>query len=180
MISFSLEVVNLYPENAADTICQALEWIRANAAPGRRRSGSFYARIARSAFEDIRGLAAEGFTYAAICEAFEANGLLPKGSKPYSLSRAIRREGIRRQKRTEPVKAERLVGKTAGKKSDSTAPNPTKAEPVKQDFGAPRTPSMKNEKEDEKIKALTNFAQETALGKLTKHSDGSFDFDWED
>jgi hypothetical protein len=180
MISFFLEVVNLCSDNVADAICQTLEWIRANAAPGRRRSGSSYARIARSAFEDIRGLTAEGFTYAAICEAFEANGLLPKGSKPYSLSRAMRREGIRRQKSAEPVKSERLVDKIAGEKSDVAAPNPPKTEPVKQDFGAPRTPSMENEKAEKWTKALAVPAVETALGKLTKHSDGSFDFDWED
>jgi hypothetical protein len=90
----------------------------------------------------------------------------------------MRREGIRRQKRAEPVRAERFVGKIAGGKLDSAAPNPTKAEPVKQDLGSPRTPSMGNEKAKERLKALTGSVQETALGKLTKHSDGSFDFDW--
>jgi hypothetical protein len=180
MIPFLREVMNLCRENTVETIRQALDWIRANAAPGRRRSGSSYARIARSAFEDIRGLTAEGFSYAAICEAFEANGLLPEGSKPYSLSRAMRREGMRRQRRAGLVETERLVGKTAGEKSGSAAPNPTKAEPVKRDFGAPRAPSMENEKAEKWEKALAGSAVETGLGKLTKHSDGSFDFDWKD
>ena len=67
MISFLLEVINLCQENTADAISKTLDWIRANAAPGRRRSGFSYARIARSAFEDIRWLTAEGFSYAAIC-----------------------------------------------------------------------------------------------------------------
>ena len=167
-------------ENIADAITQTLDWIRTNATPGRRRSGFSYARIARSAFEDIRGLTAEGFSYAAICEAFEANGLLPEGSKPYSLSRAMRREGMRRQRRAGLAETERLAEKTAGEKLGSAAPKPTKAEPVKQDFGAPRTPSMENEKAEEWVKALASPAVETGLGKLTKHSDGSFDFDWKD
>ena len=58
-----------------------------------------YAHIARVAFDDITALTAEGFGYAAICEAFEANELLPEGSKPYSLSRGVRRKRARRQRR---------------------------------------------------------------------------------
>ena len=71
-----------------------------------RHSDSCYARVIRAAFEDIADIATEGFSYAAICEAFEANGLLPEGSKPYSLSRAIRREGARRQKRGKSTETE--------------------------------------------------------------------------
>jgi hypothetical protein len=177
MIAFLREVMNLCPENenVADAISQTLGWFRANAAPGRRRSGFSYARIARTAFDDIRELTAEGFSYAAICEAFETKGLLPEGSKPYSLSRAMRREGSRRQKRAAPVRG--FAEKSAGKKLDTAISNSPKLEPVKQSFG---TPVMEKEKADEKVKALTGSAEETALGKLTKHSDGSFDFDWKD
>jgi hypothetical protein len=149
--------MNLCPENAADLISQTLGWIRANAARGKQRSGFSYARIVRAAFEDIRELTAEGVSYAAICEAFEANGLLPKGSEPYSLSRAMRREGARRQKRAEPARTERLAGKPAGKP----------------DSGTPRALSAGKER----VKELTASTEETALGKITRHSDGSFDFD---
>jgi hypothetical protein len=170
--------MNLCSEEAAGAIRQALDWIRANGTPGKRRPDFSYARIARAAFEEIRELAAAGFSYAAICEAFETNGLLPEGSRPYSLSRAVRREWIRRQEHAKPAETERLVGKPAGKKLDAALPNPPKAEPVKPDFGTPRTSLTEKEKEKERVKALTGSAEETALGKITKHSDGSFDFDW--
>jgi hypothetical protein len=165
MILFLREVMILCPETVADLINQTLGWIRTNAAPGRRRSGSFYARIAHAAFEDILKLTAEGFNYATICEAFETNGLLPEGSKPYSLSRAMRREEIRRQKREKQAGVERFVGNT-DKKLSAATPKP---EPGKTNLDS---------KPEEWLRKVTSSTEETALGKLTKHSDGSFDFDW--
>jgi hypothetical protein len=32
--------------------------------------------------------------------------------------------------------------------------------------------------EKERVRKMTGSAEETALGKITRHSDGSFDFDW--
>jgi hypothetical protein len=32
--------------------------------------------------------------------------------------------------------------------------------------------------EKERVRKMTGFSEETALGKITRHSDGSFDFDW--
>ena len=103
--------------NIADAVHRAAGWIRANRVPGRRHLDSRYASIARAAFDDISGLAAEGFGYAAICEAFVAKGLLPEGSKPYSLSRAMRRERARRQRRAEP--AETAPVQDSGQKQDA-------------------------------------------------------------
>ena len=93
----------------ADAIDQAVGWIKANRTPRRGRSDSRYARIARAAFDDISELAAKGFGYAASCEAFVANGLLPEGSKPHSLGRTMRRERTRRQRRVKPAGAETVV-----------------------------------------------------------------------
>jgi hypothetical protein len=98
-----MEVICMCQENIADAVHRAAGWIRTNRMPGRRRSGFSYAHIARAAFDDISGLVSEGFGYTAICEALAANGLLPPDAKPYSLSRAVRREGARRQKRAEPA-----------------------------------------------------------------------------
>jgi hypothetical protein len=117
MIFFFREAISMCQENIADAVQRAAGWIKANRMPGRRRLDSRYARIARAAFDDISGLAAEGFGYAAICEAFVANGLLPEGSKPYSLSRAMRREGARRQKRAESAGAAPV--QDSGQKQDA-------------------------------------------------------------
>jgi hypothetical protein len=35
-----------------------------------------------------------------------------------------------------------------------------------------------HEGEHEWVRKITSSTEETGLGKLTKHSDGSFDFDW--
>jgi hypothetical protein len=160
--------MNLRQENIAGEIRRTLDKVRANNTPGNRRPGFSYARVVRAAFEDIRGLMAEGFSYAVICEALEADGLLREGSRPYSLSRALRREGIRRRKLAGLTEARLLpddVGKNPPSAETSTAIQEVpKPEPGKRGM--------------ELARKMTGSAEETALGKLTKHSDGSFDFDW--
>jgi hypothetical protein len=128
-------------ENIDGAIHQAIGWIRSKRTPGRRRSGCRYVRIARGAFDGINGLTAEGFSYRAICEAFEASGLLPEGSKPYSLSRALRRERARRQKHiilpgTTPVQD--ISGKKAADKAPTAIEGFTKPEPEKTAAGGGR------------------------------------------
>jgi hypothetical protein len=200
MIPFLWEVMNLYPENVTDAIRQALGWLKANSAPGRRRGDFSYARIARAAFEDIRGLTAEGFSYAAICEAFETNGLLPKGSKPYSLSRAVRRETARRQKRAEPAGTERAIQDVGGKldapKTSASAKGVQgpEHEGMAVPDGRKLTDKPDNafnarpadfDKTDIKavtpteIKALLNEeSYDNGRGfRITKHSNGSFSYD---
>lgn len=162
-------------ENFAGAIRQTLGRIRTNGAPGRRRSGISYAHIARVAFEDMRELTSEGFSYVAICEALEANGLLPEGSRPYSLSRALRREGIRRQKLADLTETERFPDGVDQKSRAAEAPSNlqevTKSEPA--------NPNAREKSEEKEwVRKITGSTEETGLGKLTKHSDGSFDFDW--
>jgi hypothetical protein len=115
---------------------------------------------------------AEGFSYAVICEALERDGLLREGSRPYSLSRALRREGIRRQKLAEtgrfPDDADKKprAAETSAALHEATKPEP-------------ENPNAKEKpREHEWVRKMTGSTEETGLGKLTKHSDGSFDFDW--
>ena len=96
-------------EDVAEAIRRAIGWFKENRAPGSGRPGPRYARIARAAFDEINALTAEGFGYAAVCEALEVNGLLPGGSKPCSLSRAVRREG------GEAAKARKVSGACSGR-----------------------------------------------------------------
>jgi hypothetical protein len=200
MIPFLWEVMNLYPENVADAIRQALGWLKANGTPGRRRGDFSYAHIARAAFEDIRELAAAGFSYAAICEAFETNGLLPKGSKPYSLSRAVRRETARRQKRAKPAGTEQPI-QDAGSKLD-TAKTPTSVKgALNPEHGRAAAPDERKltvmpdgtfntrpaDLNETDIKAVTTTKIKAVLNeesynngrgfRITKHSNGSFSYD---
>jgi hypothetical protein len=171
--------MNLRAENHAGNIAgeirQTLDMIRANSAPGIRRPGFSYARVVRAAFEDIRELMAEGFSYAIICEALERDGFLREGSSPYSLSRALRREGIRRRKIAELAGTERFSDGADKKPRAAETPSllheTTKPEP--ENPNAEEKPG-----EHEWIRKITDSTEETGLGKLTKHSDGSFDFDW--
>jgi hypothetical protein len=183
-----------------DAIHQTLAWIRTNSAPGRRRADFSYARIARSAFEGIRELTSEGFNYAAICEAFETNGLLPKDSKPYSLSRAVRREMARRQKRAEPAGTERPIrdagSKSGAAKTSASVKNvlipgheitavPDERKPaVKPDNAFSMRPDDLNGTDIEavaatKTKAILNEeSYDNGRGfRITKHSNGSFSYD---
>jgi hypothetical protein len=172
MIPFLREVMNLCHENIGGAIRQTLDQVRANGTPGSRRPGFSYSRVVRAAFEDIRELTAEGFSYVVICEALETNGLLPEGSRPYSLSRALRREGIRRQK----IAGTGRLPDDVGKKSRAAETSTGLQELPKPE---PEKPNAKEKSEEhEWVRKITGSTEETGLGKLTKHSDGSFDFDW--
>jgi hypothetical protein len=169
MIPFPWEVMNLCPEKIVDAINQTLDWIKAEGTPGRQRADFSYARIARLTFENIRELTALGFSYVTICRGFVINGLLPEGAEPCSLSRAMRREGIRRQKHIGPEKAERL-GQNMEKKLDVVRMSTTVISAEKPESGGTTS--------DEKTAKMAETTVNTGLGKLTKHTDGSFDFDW--
>jgi hypothetical protein len=200
MIPFLREVMNLYSENMTDAIHQTLDWIKANSTPGRRRADFSYSRVARAAFEDIRELTAAGFSYAAICEAFETNGLLPEGSKPYSLSRAVRRETVRRQRRAEPAGRERSIQNAGGKldaaktsASVKSVLNPVHERiavsdgrklTVKPDNVSNTRPVDSKETDIKaaaatEIKAILNEeSYDNGRGfRITKHSNGSFSYD---
>jgi hypothetical protein len=131
-----------------------------------------YAKTVFWAFDEIRFLLEKGVKFVRICKAFEISGMLPENSSAHSFRQAFHRERKRRVKNGFADK------KMDAEKTASVFKASPKAEPVKPNFGTPRTSLTEKEKEKERVKALAGSAEETALGKITKHSDGSFDFDW--
>jgi hypothetical protein len=139
-----------------------------------------YSITVSAAFEKIALLREKGMRFEKICAAFAKTGLLPCGAKPHSLSQAFLREKRKREKTARAADAGMAEKASAAEiaETDRTAKfsqKPEQAEPV---FGASRAPSMEKGKAEERAKTLTGSTEETTLGKLTKHSDGSFDFDW--
>jgi hypothetical protein len=88
------------PPDGTDGILEALKRVRIRDSPGNRRALSQFARIARSAFDEIEELRYERFSLVTICKALETEGYLPEGSDPGSLSKALRRERKRRGSRS--------------------------------------------------------------------------------
>jgi hypothetical protein len=174
MIPFHREVMNLRAENLAGEIRRALGRVRKNGAAVKRRSGFSYAYVARAVFEDIRGMTEEGFSYVDICEALEANGFLPEGSEPRNLGRAMRREKARRQRHTLAAETERIAD-SAGEK-----PGRDETRPAMQDIPKPEPEKTEpgGKPDGHEWRRIAGSTEETGLGKLTKHPDGSFDFDW--
>jgi hypothetical protein len=158
------EAVSLETKDIGESVRFAAGSLRKQPAVQRRGNIS-YSLVVKAGYEEILGLRTDGYSYDLICEAFTGNGLLPERPNPKALCNAFLREKKRRGKKVQPSGA-------AGENAISKSPE---AEPVKPDSG---TSPMENEKTEERVKALTGSAEETALGKLTKHSDGSFDFDW--
>ena len=151
-----------------ESVRRAVDSVRRRPA-ARRRANMFYSLTVKAGYEEILGLRADGYSYDLICEVFAENGLLPERANPKTLCSAFLREKRRREKREKKIRPFGTVKKEA-------APEPPKAEPAKPDSGTLRAPLT----EKERIKALTASTEKTAMGKITQHSDGSFDFDWKD
>jgi hypothetical protein len=134
--------------------------------PLHRNINRTYSKTVRSAFEKVEKSRADGFSFTQICEAFEKAGLLPRQAHTHSFRQAFYREPKRRDREKELL---RHIKDDAGVSKKETIPEPPKAEPAK------RNPT---DGLAEGIKSLTSSTEETALGTLTRHSDGSFDFDW--
>jgi hypothetical protein len=158
--NFGKEAASLDTEGICESVRFAADSLRKLPAI-RRRANVSYSLVVKAGYEEIRGLREDGYSYDLICEVFAQNGLLHGHTNPKALCTAFLREKKRR---------ERKVQSSGVVKKDVISATP-KAEPAKPDFSDPLAGK-------EKIKALTGSAEETALGKLTKHSDGSFDFDW--
>jgi hypothetical protein len=120
----------------------------------------FYSLTVKAGYEEILGLRDDGYSYDLICEVFAENGILPEHANPKTFCSAFLREKKRREKKARPY---------GGAKKEAI-PDQPKAEQVKLNFAA----DLKKKKE---TKALTGFTEETALVKVTRHSDGSFEFD---
>jgi hypothetical protein len=148
-------------DDIAELVGRAADAVRKKPAI-RRRSNVSYSRTVKAAYEEILGLRADGYSYDLICETFAENELLPEHANPKTLCSAFLREKRRREKKKAQL---------SGRAKKEANLNPPKVEPAKSDFNAALM-------EKERIKALTGSTEEMALGKLTKHADGSFDFDW--
>jgi hypothetical protein len=151
---------------------------------GRKRANMSYSLTVKAGYEEILGLREDGYSYDLICEAFAENGLLPERANPKTLCSAFLREKKRREKKA------RLIGKV----KKEAIPDTPNAEPAKPHFAADLTekkemkilamPAKAGKEEsiegakEELMRKLASPAEKTGLGKLTKYSDGSFDFDW--
>jgi hypothetical protein len=136
--------------------------------PPDRNINRTYSKTVRSAFEKVEKARADGFSFTQICEAFEKTGLLPGQAHPHSFRQAFYREARRRGREKELLMR---IKDDAGTSKKETIAEPLKAGPAK------ANPADSDSLAD-RIKSLTSSTEETALGTLTKHSDGSFDFDW--
>jgi hypothetical protein len=165
--SFGKEAASLETKDIGESVRSAAGSLRKQPAI-RRRGNVSYSLVVKAGYEEILGLRADGYSYDLIREAFAGNGLLPERSNPKALCSAFLREKKRREKKVQ----------SSGTAEKNAIPKSPEAEPAKPDSGASR--ALTTEKAEERIKALTGSTEETALGKLTKHSDGSFDFDWKD
>ncbi|MDR0764232.1 MAG: hypothetical protein LBE65_01395 [Synergistaceae bacterium] len=128
-----------------------------------------YSLTASAAFEEIALLRGKGMRFEKICAAFAKAGLLPNDAKPHSLSQAFLREKRRREKTA------RTEGAGTAEKSSATETNRAARVPQKTVQAAPDSGAEAAEKEW--IRKQTSMTVDTGLGKITRNSDGSFDYD---
>jgi hypothetical protein len=86
-----------------------------------------YAKAVSIAFDEIKALREDNFRLIDICKGFEEIGLLPQGSKPCNLGKALKREDVRRRKKGQDKDSGSIkngaLAKTAPKPPDK-APSP--------------------------------------------------------
>jgi hypothetical protein len=138
-------------------------------APIRRRDDVSYALVVKIGYEEILRLREDGYSYDVICEVFAENGLFPNGANPKSLRSAFLRETNRREK-----KLKAAIPKNSGAAQKAAAPA------VKTDSaagGIAPKPKDKEAPEKEWIRQQTSTTINTGMGRITKNSDGSVDYD---
>jgi hypothetical protein len=140
----------------------------------RRRKNIRYAHVAKVGYEEIQQLRDDGYSYDTIRDDLVARGVFEEGAASGNLCSAFLRERKRRAMSERP-EAERSGWKEAKKPRESETPTVIhevpKPEPAKPNI-------QKKSEEREFVRKITGSTEETGLGKLTRHSDGSFDFDW--
>jgi hypothetical protein len=130
-----------------------------------------YSRAIFSAFEKIASLREKGVEYARICKSFETAGLLPENANLHSFGQAFRREKARRDKYAKSTKT------PIPEKSDRGTAKNTADSPLKAHKSAEEATKAGDEAADKEwIRKLTGTTVDTGLGKIIKHSDGSFEF----
>jgi hypothetical protein len=131
-----------------------------------------YSRAIFSAFEKIAPLREKGIGYARICKAFESFGLLPENADPHSLGQAFRREKARREKYSAKTPPSERSDRDTAKKA---AASPWKADKSIAKTAPEAAEAGNDATEKEWIRKLTGTTVDTELGKIIKHSDGSFE-----
>jgi hypothetical protein len=158
---------------------ERIEEILRNEAPLNRKGGHVHSDTAKKYFSKIKSLRGRGFSFVQLCGAFEKAGLLPEKSNPYSLRQAFLREAARRARAEELLKAVRdtVLEEAAMPSPKANMPDrtPTAKAAAVQNSQA-RRPG-KEDTEKEWIQKQTSATVETGLGRITKNSDGSFDYE---
>jgi hypothetical protein len=171
-------------------IREAVEAIR-KTPPIQRRKNASYSIIVRTGYDDIKQLRADGYSYDVICEVFAEKGVLQPNANPKNLCSAFLREMKRREKR---AMAANISNSTEAKKpTDIKAGNQaTQQKTATQDRGklvvnpdntfnirpTGLTESDIEAIEKKRIRDMTSVTYKNSLGdKITKHTDGSFDFE---
>jgi hypothetical protein len=124
---------------------------------------------ASAAFEEIALLRGKGMRFEKICVAFAKEGLLPNDAKPHSLSQAFLREKKRREKMARTGGAG-TARKSSAAETNRAAKFPKEPVPAVSDSGGGAA-------EKEWIRKQASTTVDTGLGKIIKHSDGSFSYD---
>jgi hypothetical protein len=175
--------------NLKEAVKEAVEAIR-KTPPVQRRKNAIYSIAARTGYDDIRQLRADGYGYDVICEVFAEKGVLQPNASPKNLSSAFLREMKRREKRA--MAANTSNSAEAKKPTDMKAGNQ-----VTQQKGTPDreklivnpdhtfnirpnglTESDVDAIEKKRVREMTGVKYKNAWGDtITKHTDGSFDFE---
>lgn len=153
-----------------EAIREAVERLLAEEDVIDNNAGYRYAKAALLAYDEIRMLLGRGIKFVKICKSFEVSGLLPENANAHSFREAFHRECRRRgEKYSRTVsKREKALGekKTVANRTPHQVNQPTKSVPEKSDVDSAK-------EEARKMGAVT---VETGSGKITKYSDGGFDF----
>ncbi|MDR1508098.1 MAG: hypothetical protein LBS53_00490 [Synergistaceae bacterium] len=143
--------------------------------PLTRKEAHTYSKALRSLFERVEKLRSKGFSFVQICAACEKSGILPKNANPYCFRQAFRRERARLLAEGELAKMLAGGSDTAEKAAASPKTNTPDAKTIDaQNNQAGRL--NKEAAEKEWLRRQTSSTIGTGLGKITKNSDGSFDY----
>jgi len=159
---------------------EVIENILESEEPFYKSTDHVFSSLIPAAFEKITLLRDKGFSFVQICDAFVEAGFLPKNTNPKYFTQAFRREKERQKKMDKllgmvksggkpPKKEEELIASPT-KKANSAATNSNK---VAQNKGGE---AEKTDQEKERVRKMTGTVVDTGLGKIIKHTDGSFEF----
>jgi hypothetical protein len=141
--------------------------------PLERTEANAYSSVIHASFERVKAMRKKGFSFVQICKAYEKSGLLPGNSRAGSFRQAFQRENIRRLKERE-LKKLVVDGKDGDGKEQKTAVAAGEDKSGKETNV--ESADAEREREKERIRRLTGTVVDTGLGKIIKHTDGSFEY----